>query len=339
MGRNLSDLVVFIGVRLVQLIPVLLGVVLLMFFLTHVSVSDPCAGWEPHAHPNVIRACIAYFGLNQPLTTQFERYIVSLLSGNWGNDPLSGLPVLPQIAAAFPATLELVLAALVIMVGIGIPLGVVGAANSGRWPDHLVRLFYLSGWATPTYFAALVLVIWVGPGLGLPTGGQFSAPPTFSQPTHMSVLDALLAGNLPATGDAIAHLILPATALAFLNLGIITRMTRSSMLRVLPMDYIKSARMKGMGEDRVLYVHALRNSLISTMSVLGFTVSGLLAGTIVVEEVFRWGGIGEYAYDAIINHNFAGGVGVVIFFGISVVIANLIADIMYGVLDPKVEWR
>ncbi len=208
-----------------------------------------------------------------------------MLSGNWGNDPLSGLPVLPKIAAAFPATLELVLAALVIMIGVGIPLGVIGAANSGRWPDHFVRLFYLSGWATPTYFAALILVIWVGPALGLPTGGEYSAPPAFPQPTHLSVLDALLAGNLPATGDAMAHLILPATALAFLNLGIITRMTRSSMLRVLPMDYIKSARMKGMGEDRVLYIHALRNSLISTMSVLGFTVSGLLAGTIVVEEV------------------------------------------------------
>jgi ABC-type dipeptide/oligopeptide/nickel transport system permease component len=339
LGRSLSDLAYFIGFRLLELIPVLLGVILLTFVLTHVIEPDPCGSWYPHAKPVVLAACRNYFGFGQPLWVQFEKYIVQLLQGNWGIDQ-NGLPVLPEIAAAVPATLELVLAALLIMIVFGITLGVVAARYAGRWPDHLVRVFYLSGWAAPTYLAAILLAIVVGPAIGLPTGGEYSVnPPPFAQPTHMSVLDALLAGNLPFTVDAIAHLILPATALAFLNLGIITRMTRASMLEVLPMDFVKSVRMKGLSEARVIFRHALRNSLITTTTVLGFTASGLLAGTVVVEEVFRWPGIGEYSYDAVIGYNYAGTIGVVIVFAIAVVVANLIADILYGIIDPRVDWR
>jgi len=155
----------------------------------------------------------------------------------------------------------------------------------------------------------------------------------------MSVLDALLAGNLAATGDAILHLILPASALAFLNLGIATRMTRGSMLEVLPLDFVKTARMKGLSDFWVLYKHALRNSLISTTTVLGITAGGLLSGTVVIENIFRWPGIGAYAFNAITNYEFAGTIGVVIIFAIGVVLANLIADVLYGLLDPRVEWR
>jgi ABC-type dipeptide/oligopeptide/nickel transport system permease component len=180
----------------------------------------------------------------------------------------------------------------------------------------------------------------IAPFLGLPTEGAFTIqPPPFPQPTHMSVIDAILAGSPYWTVNALEHLILPATALAFLNLGIITRMTRSSMLEILPMDFINGARMKGLPEERVLFRHALRNSLITTTTVLGFTASGLLSSTIVVEEVFAWPGIGRYSYDAIVGYNFAGTIGIVIVFAIAVVIANLIADIAYGFLDPRVEWR
>jgi peptide/nickel transport system permease protein len=197
----------------------------------------------------------------------------------------------------------------------------------------------LSGWATPTYLGALILAIVVGPALGLPYQGNFTSPPSFPEPLHMSVLDALLAGNLPAAGDAILHLILPASALAFLNLGIATRMTRGSMLEVLPLEFVKTARMKGLSDFWVLYKHALRNSLISTTTVLGITAGGLLSGTVVIENIFRWPGIGAYAFDAITNYEFAATIGVVIIFAIGVVVANLIADVLYGVLDPRVEWR
>jgi peptide/nickel transport system permease protein len=153
------------------------------------------------------------------------------------------------------------------------------------------------------------------------------------------VIDALVNGNLAAAADAVLHLILPASALAFINLGIATRMTRTSMLEVLPMDYVKTAKIKGLSDFVVLYKHALRNSLISTVTVLGITAGGLLSTTVVIEEIFQWPGVGSYAFEAITKYNFNGTIGVVIFFAIGVVLANLIADVLYGLLDPRVEWR
>jgi ABC-type dipeptide/oligopeptide/nickel transport system permease component len=338
MGRNLSDLGFFIGARLLQLIPVLIGVIVLMFLFTHLAVSDPCASWYPHAKKAVLDECRSYYGFGQPLYLQFGRYAVGLLAGNWGTDQF-GANVYPQIAQSLPPTVELVLASLLVMIVFGIALGAVAAQYAGRWPDHLIRVFYLSGWAAPTYLVGILLAIFVAPALGLPTGGAFSNNPPFPQRTNMSVVDALLAGNLPYTVDAIDHLVLPAIALAFLNLGIITRMTRSSMLEVLPLDFVKSARMKGISEAAVLYRHALRNSLITTTTILGFTASGLLASTVVVEEIFRWPGIGEYSFSSLVNNNFSGLIGVTIVFAIAVVVANLAADILYGVIDPRVEWR
>jgi len=342
MGRSLGDLAIFVLKRLVQLVPVLLGITVITFFFTHVSVVNPCAAWYPHQPIGspVIAHCEAQF--HQPIWKQYLQYLSNLLHGNLGAS-VSAVPVLPQIEAGVPATLELVLAALFLMIVIGIPMGVVAAASSGRWADHLVRVFYLTGWATPTYLGAVVAAIYVGPYLGLPSGGEYTAlVPPFHQWTHMSVLDALLALNLPWTLDAIRHLILPATVLAFINMGIATRMTRSSMLEVLPLDYVKSARMKGLSEFWVLYKHALRNALITTTTVLGVTAGGLLAGTVVVEEVFRWPGIGAYAFTAIGGAgavpNFDGAIAVVAVFAVGVVVANLVADVLYGILDPRVQW-
>jgi len=354
MGRTSTDLAVFVGKRLLQLIPVVLGVMLITFVFTHIAVRNPCGSWYGrNADPAQIDLCIRNFGLDQPLPNQFARYMSTLLTGDWGQDA-NGIPVLPAIATAFPATLELVLASLFLITLLGIPLGVVAANHSGRWPDHIVRVFYLSGWATPTYLGAIVLAIIVGPLVGLPSSGEFLGSPTLPRPTHMSVVDAFLgvlgffseprkfwtmAGHWSTVGDAAAHLILPAAALAFLNMGIATRMTRSSMLEVLPMDFVKTARMKGLSEFRVLYKHALRNSLISTTTVLGVTAGGLLSGTVVIEEIFQWPGIGLYAFEAVRQYNFAGAVAVVIVFASGVVVSNMIADILYGILDPRVEWR
>ena len=340
MGRSRGDLLVFMGKRLLQLIPVVLGVVTITFIFTHLAVRNPCAVWSgPHASQSTIKQCIINFGLDQPLPNQFGSYLQNLALGDWGASP-RGQPVLPTILSAFPQTLELVLAALFIMIVVGIPLGVIAANRSGRWADHLVRTFYLSGWATPTYLGGVILAIAVGPALGLPNKSDFtSTPPPGWEIVHMSVLDALLHLDGRAFVDAILHLILPATALAFINLGIATRMTRGSMLETLPMDFIKTARMKGLSDFLVLYKHALRNSLISTVTVLGLTAGSLLSTSVVIEEIFQWPGIGAYAFEAITGYNFAGTIGVVIFFAIGVVVANLVADILYGVLDPRVEWR
>jgi peptide/nickel transport system permease protein len=340
-GRNPSDLLIFVLKRLLQLIPVLLGVIVLTFIFTHLNLTNICNEWYPHAGAATIHNCEVTY--SRPIPIQFDQYFTNLLHGNFGTD-VYGAAVYPAIAAALPATLELVLAALFLMIVIGIPLGVVAAQYSGRWADHLVRVFYLSGWATPTYLGAVVAVVFVGPYLGLPSGGEYATKVVpFHQYTHMSVVDALLAGSLPYTADAISHLVLPATVLAFINMGIATRMTRASMLEVLPLDYVRSARMKGLGEFWVLYKHALRNALITTTTVLGITAGGLLSGTVVVEEVFTWPGLGQYAYTSIGGGgsvpNFAGAVAVVIIFAIAVVVANLIADVLYGVLDPRVDWR
>ena len=337
MGRSLGDLAIFVGKRLLQLIPVLIGIILLSFLFTHISVVNPCSVWFPHAAKDTIANCEAQF--HQPFANQFWNYFVNLLHGNWGTDA-HGNPVYPVIASAVPATLELVLASLFLMIVIGIPLGVIAAQYSGRWADHLVRIFYLSGWATPTYLGAILVAIYLAPALGLPSHGEYSGSvPPFPQYTHMSVLDALLAGNIPWTVDAISHLILPATVLAFINMGIVTRMTRSSMLEVIPLDYVKSARMKGLTEAWVMYKHALRNALITTITVLGITAGGLLSGTIVIEEVFDWPGIGSFAFSSITAPNFDGTIAVVAVFAIGVVAANLVADILYGIMDPRVDWR
>ncbi len=311
---------------------------MITFFFTHIAVSNPCAEWTQKSDPVAIQQCQITQGFNQPLYIQFERYFTGLLSGNWGTDQ-NGLSVIQPIVQAVPATLELVLASLAIMVIVGIPLGVIAATNSGRWGDHLVRVFYLSGWATPTYLGAIVIALVIGPALGLPRSGAYTSTPPFPQPTHMSVVDALLAGNLYYAADATTHLILPAVTLAFVNLGIVTRMTRSTMLEVLPLEYVKTARMKGLEESRVVYRHALRNSLITTVTVLGITAGALLSGTVVIEKIFDWPGIGNYAYQAIVTYNFPGTIAVVVVFAVAVVIANLIADILYGILDPRVEWR
>ncbi len=339
MGRSLEDLAIFVGKRLLQLLPVLFGVIVLAFLITHVAAIDPCPRWYPKAGHATIMHCEAQF--SRPVPVQFYDYFTQLLSGNWGTSQ-SGDPVLPHILAGVPATLELVLASLFLMIVIGIPLGVLGAAYAGRWADHLVRIFYLSGWATPTFVGAILVVYYLAPTLGLPTSGVYSAAPPFPERTHMSVVDALLAGNLPYTVDALKHLVLPAAVLAFINMGIATRMTRASMLEVLPLDFVRAARMKGLSNFVVLYKHALRNALITTTTVLGVTAGGLLAGTVVIEEIFQWPGIGAYAYvslGATGVPNFDGAIAVVVVFALGVVLANLVADILYGILDPRVEWR
>lgn len=337
MAPSLSALASIVVQRLAQLVLVVLGVLVITFYFSHVAIPDPCAIWVPRAHPAQVAHCEAYFGIGQPIWVQFERYIVSLLSGNWGIDPEGGQQVLPAILAAVPETVELVIAALVIIVILGIPLGVVAGYYANRAPDHAIRTVYILLWATPTYLAAVLAAISVGPLLGLPTAEDFTTPPAFPQPLHMSVLDALIAGNLGAASDAFRHLILPAAVIALINFGILTRVTRASMLEVLPLSYVTTARVKGLSEFIVIVKHALRNALITATTVLGLQVGVLLSSTVIVESIFLWPGIGLYAYNAITTYNYAGLEASVLVFAIGVVVGNLVADIAYAFLDPRVN--
>ncbi|MBX8630912.1 MAG: ABC transporter permease [Candidatus Thermoplasmatota archaeon] len=341
MKRNPGDLLIFIVKRLMTMVVLLFGATFIVFLISHVMVSDPAVIWAgKHASKAEIAAVTNEYHLKAPIYVQYYYYMKGIISGNWGYNTVTGAPVLSQILHYFPATLELVLGALFIMTLIGIPLGVLAASRQGKLTDHLIRAFYLSGWATPTFLGSIILVLIFGLYIRvLPDVGMFSSslkpPPTI---TGMPVLDSLLAGNIPDFVNSVEHLILPAVSLAFLNFGIATRMTRASMLEVFSMDYIKAARSKGLTERIVLFRHALRNALTSTVTVLALLTGSLLSGTVVIEEIFAWPGIGTYAYNSILLSDYPAIIGVTIFFTSGVILSNLVADILYAVLDPKVEW-
>ncbi len=341
MKRNIWDLLLFIAKRILVMFLLVIGVTFITFLFSHVMAPDPARLWAGRrANAARVQEIVALYHLNQPYYIQYWYYLKGIFTGNLGVDPSTGSPILPEILQRLPATLELVLASLVIMVVVGIPLGALAASRNGKATDHLVRGFYLSGWATPSFLGALVLVLVFSYYLNvLPVQGMLT--PGISPPqtiTGMYVVDSLLTANFPALYSSLQHLILPATSLAFLNFGIATRMTRASMLEVFPLDYVKAARAKGLSEYVVIYKHALRNALVSTVTVLALLAGSLLSGDVVVEEIFGWPGIGAYAFTAVQAENFPAIVAVTVVFSIGVIIANLVADVLYAVLDPKVEW-
>lgn len=318
----------------------IIGVTFITFLFSHIMLPDPARLWAGrHANPARVQEIVVLYHLNQPVYIQYWYYLKGIFTGNLGYDPRTGAPILSQILGYFPATFELVLASVVMVAVVGIPLGAIAAARNRRATDHVIRVFYLIGWATPSFLGALVLQFIFTYYLGLlPDQGAIGSSFIIPSRTGMPIIDSLIAGNLEAFLSSVQHLILPAVSLAFLNFGIVTRMTRASMLEVLPQDYVKAARSKGLTEYVVIYKHALRNAMISTVTVLFLMAGWLLGGDVVVEAIFGWPGIGEYAYNAVVNYNFPAIIGVTVVFSIGVIVANLIADILYAVLDPKVEW-
>lgn len=318
----------------------IVGVTFITFLFSHVMAPNPARLWAGRRAPaSRVQEIIVLYHLNQPYYVQYWYYLKGIFTGNLGYDPRTYAPIFPQILAYLPATLELVLTSVVIMILVGIPLGALAASRNGRKTDHLIRVFYLLGWATPSFLGALLLILVFNYYLNLlPVQGAMSPSIIIPALTGMPVIDSLLAGNIEAFYSAVEHLILPATCLAFLNFGIATRMTRASMLEVFSLDYVKAARSKGLTENVVVYRHALRNAMISTVTVLALLTGSLLSGDVVVEFLFGWPGIGAYAFNAVISDNFPAIMAVTVVFSIAVIVANLMADILYAVLDPKVDW-
>ena len=253
--------------------------------------------------------------------------------------PSTGREVLADIALFFPATLELALVSLVIAILIGIPLGVIAATRQGRVTDHSIRLFYLAGYCSPPFFVALLMILVFGYVLNIfPTQGELSTNLVF--PTHitgMLIVDSLLTANWPVFTDAVWHVILPATSLSLIYFGIITRVTRASLLEIFEKDFIRGAFAKGLEKRTVLFKHALRNAMIPTVTILGVLLGGLLAGSIVIETIFQWPGIGLYLERSILTFDFPSIMGVAVLITLGVVIANLIADILYALIDPRIK--
>ncbi len=250
-----------------------------------------------------------------------------LFTGDWGVSATSGRLVITDIQFFFPATVELALAALLITIILGIPLGVLAAMYHERKLDHSIRVFYLAGFSSPPFFVAVILLLAFGFIFQIfPTRGELTTtliPPT--RITGMYIVDSLLTGNWIDLKDSVLHIILPATALALTYFGVITRVTRASMLDVLQKDFIRSSYAVGLSRRTVVFKHALRNALIPTTTVIGLALGSLLGGTIVIETIFEWPGIGYYATQAILNYDFPAIMGVTVLFTLGVVIANLLS--------------
>jgi len=322
---------------------VLFGVALVTFIIFRVAIPDPARVWAgPRASQQTLDALTVRYHLSGPVYLQFYYYLLGLLQGDWGVSPISGQPIFQSIVQYFPATLELTTAALILTLILGVPLGVIAATHRNKPADHTARVISLTGVASPPFLLALVLQFAFVFYLRMvpDSGGRISIfvkPP--SQITGFLTIDSLLAGNWPAFLSALQHLVLPAFALAFLTLGLMSRLVRASMLEALVSDYVRTAKAKGLRRAVVVYKHALRNALAQPVTALAISVAYLLGGSVVVENIFSWPGIGRYAAQAALNFDFPAIMGTTIVFAVCVVVMNLVADILLCVIDPRIRLR
>jgi len=327
--------------RLILLIPILLGVTLLTFTVSHIIPADVArvfAGGEK-ANPETIARIRAEMHLDDPLYKQYYYYLNDLIHGNLGKSYSENRPVVDAIKQYFPATAELTVLAMLLAIPIGIITGIISAVRRNQWIDHVTRLIAITGVSIPIFWLALMLQITFAykyPILPLDSrlGIDVMAPKHI---TGLYIFDSLVTGNFAALKSSIYHLILPAFTLGYASLGIILRITRSSMLEIVRSDYIRTARAKGLKERTVIYKHALRNALIPTLTVSGLIFAGLLGGAVLTETIFNWPGMGRFAVNAVNNLDFSSVMGFTVIMAIIMVTANLIVDILYSVLDPRIR--
>jgi ABC-type dipeptide/oligopeptide/nickel transport system permease component len=322
---------------------VLLGVSLVTFALARVIPSNPAALYiGPRARAEEIARVAEELGLNRPLPFQYLDYMRDMLTGDWGISIGTKRPVLSEILDRLPATLELLIAAMIIAVLAGTFLGVLSAQWRGRPPDLVVRLIAIAGVSMPAFWLGLLLQVLFFRELELlPLSGRLDTDIRFTAPivpaTGFFTIDALLQGNWIALGDAAAHLVLPAVTLAAYPVGLIARMTRASMLEALGQDYVRSARAFGLPERTVIYRLALRNALPPTLTVLGLTLAYSLTGAFFVEIVFNWPGLGQFAVDALLNVDYPTVMGIALLGAAGYVLINLGVDLAQAWLDPRVR--
>lgn len=325
-----------------MLVVVLVGISVIAFVLTHLIPGDPARLLGgPHATRVQLQAIKREYGLEGSIPSQYAHYINLLVHGNLGISLSSGRPVTKDLAQFIPATVELALAAVAILICIGIPLGIWSAVKPGGVMDWVSRLLSVVGVALPVFWLGLIFQIVFSQHLHLlPIGGRLAmtTPPPTSL-TGLYVIDALLTGNIPVLGSALVHLILPATTLALAGLAVVMRMTRSSAVSVLESDYVRAAKAKGLPQRRVIGGHVLRNALIPTTTILGLQIGFILSGTVFVEIVFGWPGIGLYAENAITNLDYPAIMGVTLVFAFIYVVVNLLVDIVYVLLDPRISYE
>jgi peptide/nickel transport system permease protein len=323
--------------RLVQIVPTVLGLLVLIFLISRVMPGDPVRlALGPEATPQQIETYRRQLGLDLPLPAQFLRYLAGLGRGEFGESIRTYRDVRLDLLAFLPATVELVLAALLIAVAAGIPLGVLAAVYRDSWLDHATRLVAIPGVAMPRFWVGIILQVGLAYQLGLfPLVGRASRPP--APVTGFHLLDAVLTGDARALLDSALHLVLPAFTLALPTLAQLARLTRASMIDVFRRQFMLVHRAYGVRPVRLVMRYGLRNGLTSVLTLIGMTYGALIENAFLVEVVFSWPGISAYGAAAVLAKDMNAVVGVTLVVGLSFVLANLLVDVLYGVVDPRVR--
>lgn len=329
--------------RLLNLLPVLLGITLLVFLFLHLIPGDPATVMlGERATPEQVEALREQLGLNQPLPLQYLTFLNNLLHLDFGTSIISGIPIIDEIKTRFPATFELSLAAMIVAVILGIPAGVLAAVYKNRPADNLTMIGSLLGVSMPVYWLGLLLIYLFAITLNwFPPSGRISidAGLTFQPITGFYILDAILKLDINLFQDVLFHLILPALTLGTIPLAILARITRSSLLEVLSQDYIRTARAKGIPEHWVILRHGLKNALLPVVTIIGLQFGTLLGGAILTETIFSWPGIGSWIYEGILARDYPVVQGGVVVVSIIFVLVNLVVDISYALVDPRIKYK
>ena len=329
--------------RLFQLVPVLLGISLLVFAFLHLIPGDPAVTMlGDRATPDQVEALRERMGLNEPLPLQYLSFLGSLLTFDLGTSIFTGVPIWDEIKLRWPATFELSIMAMLIALILGIPAGVIAAVRKNSIIDNVMMSGSLLGVSMPVYWLGLLLVYlfavnlqWLPPSgrIGINVGYEFEPL------TGFFIFDAIVQGNFAALRDVMSHLVLPAVTLSTIPLAILARITRSAMLEVLSQDYIRTARAKGLLEFWVISKHALKNAMLPVVTIVGLEFGTLLGGAILTETIFSWPGIGKWIYEGILQRDYPVVQGGVVFVAFVFVLVNLIVDISYAFLDPRIQYK
>jgi len=330
----------FVLTRLGLLVPTFIGMTLVAFFLIRLVPGDPIEtmagerGIDPERHARLLKE----YGLDQPVFVQYGIYIARVLQGDLGKSMITQVPVLREFLSLFPATMELALGAILFALVLGIPAGIVAAVRRNSIFDHGVMGLSLTGYSMPIFWWGLLLILLFSVQLGwTPVSGRIDVRYYIEPVTGFLTIDALLSGEKGAFRSALAHLVLPVIVLGTQPLAIIARMTRSAMLEVLGEDYIRTARAKGLSGLRVVALHALRNALVPVVTVIGLQVGVLFTGAILTETIFSWPGVGKWMIEAIARRDYPVLQGGVLLLGLIVMAVNLLVDIAYGIINPRIR--
>lgn len=327
--------------RIILIIPTLIGLSLLTFSIARIVPGDPvglAAG--PQATEEIKEALRAEFGLDQPLPLQYVNYIGGLFRGDWGESLYTRRSVINDLQAFFPATIELTTVAMIIATLLGVPAGVISAMYRNKLPDHISRILSLFFVSFPAFWLAMIFQTWFGRDLGMfPIGKRL--PILVSPPesiTSLYLVDSLLHLDFETFAVSLKHIFLPALVLSFSAFASITRITRASMVEALEKDFVRMERAIGIPYHIIISKYVLRNAFIATITVISLNFGWLMAGAILIETIFDWPGLGLYVVDSSLSLDFQPIMGITILYGIVFSIVNILTDIVYGILDPRIRY-